>query len=152
MIIIVFLLLLVCSFSFHIYFLIKYVLDKSNSHLKMFINTAISNIVIAGVLTVITIYKPSLVRQVDIALLMWLVSGFVMVMMLYIKVTILRTVYRRSKDPEHYHYNYFGKKVLHGTVVSKPEVMIFFLTIPLFLVCGAYFIARLVNYFILGRF
>ena len=64
MIIIVFSLLLVFSFTLHIYFLIKYVVEKSNRFLKRFINTAVSNILIAGMLTVTTIYRPSLVNQV----------------------------------------------------------------------------------------
>ncbi len=151
MIIIVFLLLLVLSFSIHIYFLIKYVLIKSNRYLKLFINTAVSNIVIAGALTVTTVYKPQLIHQVDITLLLWLISGFVMFLMLYIKYSVLRAIYRRSQDPQHFHYNYFGKKVLHGSVVSKPELMIFFMTVPLFLICGGYFVARLLNYFMFGR-
>ncbi len=150
MIIIVFLLLLVFSFTLHIYFLIKYVVEKSNRFLKRFINTAVSNILIAGMLTVTTIYRPSLVNQVNITLLMWVISGFVMCLMLYLKVSILKSIYRRCQDPQHYHFNYFGKKVLHGTVVSKPELMIFFFTIPVFLATGGYFIARLVNYILFG--
>ena len=72
-------------------------------------------------------------------------TGFIMVIMLFIKISIFRAIYKRSQDPEHFHYNYFGKKVLHGSVVKFEEILIFFFTMPFFLFCGAYFVARLFN-------
>ncbi len=68
-----------------------------------------------------------------------------MMIMLVIKISIFVVVYRRSKDPAHYHFNFFGKKVLHTSVVKPIEVVLFMFTMPFFLISGAYFIARLIN-------
>lgn len=145
MIIRIFLLFLQISFTAHIYFLVQFILRKENAYLKRFINTAISNIVLAGALTVLVIFRPDLIRDVNLKFLLWIMSGLIMLIMLMIKITIMRNMFKRSKDPANYHFNYFGKKVLHSKVVLQEEVYIFLFTIPFFLFCGAYFFARLVN-------
>ncbi|HOJ27922.1 MAG TPA: hypothetical protein PL059_02500 [Spirochaetota bacterium] len=137
--------LLQISFSLHIYSLVLYVLRRENKYLKGFINTTISNVLLAGAITTLAIIHPVYVAKVDFKLLLWLMTGFIMLIMLFIKISIARAIYKRSKDPQHFHYNYFGKKVLHGTVVKFEEILIFFFTMPFFLFCGAYFIARLIN-------
>lgn len=145
MIIRIFLLFLQISFTAHIYFLVQFILRKENAYLKRFINTAISNIVLAGALTVLVIFRPDLIRDVNLKFLLWIMSGLIMLIMLMIKITIMRNMFKRSRDPANYHFNYFGKKVLHSKVVLQEEVYIFLFTIPFFLFCGAYFFARLVN-------
>ena len=133
------------SFSFHIYSLVLYVLRRENKYLKGFINTTISNILLAGGITALAIIHPQNVKEVDFKLLLWLMTGFIMLIMLFIKISIARAIFIRIKDPQNYHFNYFGKKVLHSTVVRLEEILIFFFTMPFFLFCGAYFIARLFN-------
>ncbi len=137
--------LLQISFSIHIYSLVLYVLRRENKYLKGFINTTISNVILAVVITSLAIIKPVYVRSIDFKFVLWLMTGFIMLIMLFIKLSIARAIYKRSKDPQHFHYNYFGKKVLHGTVVKFEEILIFFFTMPFFLFCGAYFVARLFN-------
>ncbi len=138
-------LLLLGSFCFHIFFLVQYVLRGDKRDLKRFIHTAITNIVIAGSLIFIALLWPGFVRGIKLKVIVWIFSGLIMVMMLMIKITVFKIIYRRSKDPEHFHYNFFGKKVLHPTVVKPVEVILFMFTIPFFLIAGAYFIARLIN-------
>jgi len=133
------------SFSFHIYSLVLYVLRRENKYLKGFVNTTISNVLIAGSITALVLINPADVSKVDFKLLLWIMTGLIMIIMLFIKIKIAVVIYKRSKDPQHFHYNFFGKKVLHGTVVKFEEIMIFFFTMPFFLFCGAYFIARLLN-------
>ncbi|MFW5860696.1 MAG: hypothetical protein ACOCWZ_00480 [Spirochaetota bacterium] len=145
MILIILFILLQVSFTVHIYNLIIYVLKKNSKNLRWFVNTAITNILIAGSLTVLAIFEPRRVRGVDIDLLIWIMTGLIMLAMLGIKINIFRNIYQRSKDPENYHFNYFGKKVLHSSVVRYEEILIFMFTMPFFLFAGAYFIARLVN-------
>ena len=145
MIIIILFILLQVSFTLHIYNLVIYVLKKNNKNLRWFVNTAISNILIAVLLTVLAIMEPVMVRGVDFSLLIWIMTGLIMVAMLGIKINIARNIFQRSRDPENYHFNYFGKKVLHSTVVRYEEILIFMFTMPFFLFAGAYFIARLVN-------
>jgi hypothetical protein len=141
------LLLLLISFSFHLYFLIRFVVRLSKTDLKWFINTAITNIILAGLLSALALIMPGTVRSINFSLMMWMVSGYVMVMMLAVKINIVRSLMRRAKDPQYFHYSYFGKKVLHPEVISKGEVLVFFLTLPIFLFSGAYFIARLVQFY-----
>jgi hypothetical protein len=145
MIVELFFLLLLVSFCFHVFFLVQYALRGDKRDLKRFTQTAITNIVIAGSLIFVALLWPGLVRGVKLKVIVWLFSGLIMIMMLMIKVTVFKIIYRRSKDPAHFHYNFFGKKVLHPTVVRPVEVILFMFTIPFFLIAGAYFIARLIN-------
>ncbi len=139
------------SITVHIFFLINYVLKKEKKYLKRFVNTAVSNILLAGVSTVLAIFKPVYLRHVNLKLLFWIMAGLFMIMMVSIQIMIFANMYRRSKDPENYHLNFFGKKVLHSSVVLQEELYIFFFTIPLFLITGAYFFARLINFLLYGH-
>ncbi|TAL35584.1 MAG: hypothetical protein EPN93_09945 [Spirochaetes bacterium] len=145
------LLLLQISFFLHIYFLFQFVLKRSKRHLTGFVNTAVSNMLIASVLTVLAIYRPDLIREIDALKIFWLMSGVIMLAMLITQAAVMRAIYRKAQQPENYHYNYFGKKVLHPTVASGGEVMIFFFSVPVLLVSGAYFTARLINLLMYGR-
>ncbi len=146
------LLLLQISFTIHIYFIIQYVLKKEGRYLRGFINTAIINILLAGTLTFVILYKPELARKINLKLLFWIMSGFVMMTMLFVKIMIFRNMYRRAKDPANFHYNFFGKKVLHSRVVLVEEIYVFLFTIPFFLFSGAYFVARLFNLILYKHF
>jgi hypothetical protein len=92
--------------------------------------------------------KPEMARSVDLKFLTWVMSGIILVITIVIKVEIFRRIYRRIKDPSNYHLNFFGKKVLHASVVTRLEIAVFFGTMPFFLMAGAYFIARGVNFFL----
>jgi len=107
-----------------------------------------SNIILAGACIVLFMSKPDMLHEVDVPRLLWLMSGFIMFMTLGVKIKIFIKIYRRAKDPDNYHLNFFGKKVLHSSVVSKMEMAIFFGTMPFFLMSGAYFMARLANFFL----
>jgi hypothetical protein len=145
------LILLLISFTFHLFFLIRFVTKPSPKGLKWFINTAVSNIVIAGCISFLVLVRPQLVRELDFTLVMWIISGYMMLLMLVIKINILRILRRRMNDPRYYHKNFFGKKVLHSDVISRAETLTFFMTLPIFLVSGAHFVARLINYILYGR-
>ena len=146
MITIVCLLALFISFSFHIYVLFLYIVKRKNNYIKSFINTAILNLLIAGALIYLALKKPDMVRLIDFKKFLWLFAGVVMVMMLIAKIAVLRRIYKRAQNPQHFHLNFFGKKVLHPTVVKPYEVLIFFMTMPFFLIAGAYFITKLIYY------
>ncbi len=151
MILIILLLVLLLSIFIHIYFLLQYVLKVQKKHLHGFVNTAVSNIMIAGAIMLLVVYNPSLVRNIDPVLTMWLISGLVLVITLVIKVSLFRRMYRNMQDPKNYHLNFFGKKVLHPGAVTKLDMLAFFGTMPFFLMAGAYFVARLVNLIMYGR-
>ena len=148
MIITLLLIALFLSFLGHIYSLVTYVTTRSERSLRAFVKTTMSNIMIAGACIVLFMSRPDLLFQVDVPKLLWIISGFIMVVTLMVKIKIFIRIYRKAQDPENYHINFFGKKVLHSSVVSRIELAVFFGTIPFFLMSGAYFIARLVNFFL----
>jgi hypothetical protein len=78
-------------------------------------------------------------------------SGLMMIIMITIKASIIRNIWKRAKDPANYHFNFFGKKVLDSKAVLQEEVFIFLFTVPFFLLAGAYFFARLVNLILYNR-
>jgi len=136
------------SFLGHIFSLVSYVTNKNERSLKTFIKTTISNITLACACIIVIFLKPELVHQVDLKFLTWVMSGIILVLTLAIKIGVLVKIYRRSKDPSNYHVNFFGKKVLHSTVISRMELAIFFGAMPFFIMAGAYFIARMLNFFL----
>jgi hypothetical protein len=152
MIITVLIIALFLSFLGHLFSLVSYVTTKSERSLKTFINTTLSNIILAGSCIVLIMSRPELLRHVDVRRLTWIMSGFVMFVCLGVKIKIFIKIYKKAKDPDNYHVNFFGKKVLHSTVVTKIDMAIFFGTIPFFLLSGSYFIARLTNFFFMDTF
>jgi len=132
----------------HVIYLLKYIRIRTESYLRKYINTAAVNLVTAGICIVIAIFYPEEIRKIQGPNLIWLVSGVFMILTLVLQTSIFVRVYRRSKLPEHYHYNFFGKKVLHSSVARPMEVALFFASIPMFLVAGAYFVARFIRFFI----
>jgi len=133
------------SFFFHILFLVQYILRNERRDLRRFLLTTVSNTIAALGLIIIALSWPAMIHDVDLKVVFWIFSGVIMMIMLVIKISIFVVVYRRSKDPAHYHFNFFGKKVLHTSVVKPIEVVLFMFTMPFFLISGAYFIARLIN-------
>ena len=79
----------------------------------------------------------------NLPLILWVLCGFIAFIMLCIKIYIFVRVIKRRKEPGMYHYNYFGKKVYHKEIVKKWELAAIFLTMPIFLITGAYFISKL---------
>ncbi len=148
MLIVLLLLLLFISIIFHVYYLMRYVRSRAESYLRKYINTAAINIFIGGVCIIIAIFKPDEVQKLKAPLILWFMSGAFMIMAFALQTSIFIRVYRRSKLPEHYHYNFFGKKVLHSSVANPIEIALFFASIPMFLVAGAYFVARFIRLFL----
>ena len=140
--------MLFISVTLHIYYLARYVQSRNQKYLKRFLNTTASNVIISGILIFFALYKPGEIIKINFSLIWWLMTGSIMVMMLIVQATIFRRIYRRSQMPEHYHLNFFGKKVLHSTVAHPLELGIFFASIPFLLLCGAYFVAKLIRFFI----
>jgi hypothetical protein len=146
MFLLVLFLLLALNVTGHIACLVLFIRKKENKYVRWFANTAIFNIVLAGIITVYVIYDPSALGGINLKRIFWLLSGFITCIMFAIQVTIFRRLYTRMKDPAYYHYNYFGKKVLNDGVMSKTEVYAFFFSIPFFLLFGAFFLVRIINY------
>ncbi len=148
MLIIVLLSLLFISILIHIHFLIKYIRTRNERYLWRFLNTAGANLVIAGGCIVVALTKPEEVRKIQMPIILWMMSGVMMVLVLSLQVTIFIKAFRRAKLPDNFHFNYFGKKVYHPTIVKQTEVVTFFASMPLLLLAGAYFVAKGIRMFI----
>ncbi len=148
MIIVLLFLVLLLSLAIHLSYLARYIQSRRPELLQKYILTTISNVFISAALIFVALYKPEQIQKIKFPLMMWILNGFIMVLSLITQITILRRLYQRSKLPENYHYNFFGKKVLHPSVVKPGEVAAFFATIPIFLFTGAYFFAKLIRFFL----
>jgi hypothetical protein len=142
MIVDVLLLLLLMSFTIHLLILIFYLLNKTKTLFIWFISTSFSNIIIGMILTVVALQDPDKIRKMNLDFVFWVLSGFISLFMLSVKAFIFRKIYKRLKDPNSFHYNYFGKKVYNINIVKYYEIAILILSMPFFLIFGAYFIAK----------
>ena len=132
----------------HIFFLIKYIRTRIEKYLWRFLNTAGANLIISAVCIVIALYRPEEIKRIQMPVVLWLMAGIVMILILSLQIAIFIKVYRRAKLPENYHFNYFGKKVYHPTIVKQAEIVTFFSSMPLLLLAGAYFVAKSIRMFI----
>ncbi len=151
MIITVLFVLLFLSFTIHILIVVFYVSQKSKSLFYAFIITALLNISIGMALSIVAMSNPELVQRTNAKFILWILSGFTMILLLIIKIYFFRNIYLRTKDPAMYHFNYFGKKVYNKGIVKQYEYVTLFLSMPFFLLLGAYFMARLINIFLYGH-
>ncbi|HNX24506.1 MAG TPA: hypothetical protein PKG60_10695 [Spirochaetota bacterium] len=149
----IFILLITLSFSFclQILVIIQYLSTKSESYYRTFLGTFIINTVLM-IITSVAIFKDSSsLAAIDIKFILWIVSGFVLIFILFIKISTIMKIYKRSKDPQFYSINFFGKKVYEKGVIKPHEFLTLILTMPFFLMVGSYFIARLVNMLLYGH-
>ena len=144
-------LLFFIPFVINIFVLILYCYTKKLIYRKRFFLTAFISFALLGIVSLSSLYILPLYNILDFSLLFWILSGYLMIVSVCIKIMIFRRVYLRYQDPQNFHYNFFGKKVIHSGFLTNKEMKNFFVTIPLFLFAGAYFIARLINLIIHGR-
>lgn len=145
------LILLQIPFFVCILLLIFYVNSNKRKYKLWFFVATFFSYIIVGNIGLLTITRPLLFPGVVPNILFWTLSGYLMVMMIIIKIHIFRKIYHRSQDPANYHYNFFGRKVIDTEIITKKEMSEFMVTIPVFLFSGSYFIARLVNWIIYGK-
>ncbi len=143
MIVLFFIIVLEISFVIHIYFLVNFLSKRQDRDFRGFFITTITNIFMGIFIAIFTIIFPAQIREINVDRLLFVESGVVFVIMIYVKGRITMAIYRRAKDPNNYHFNVFGKKVLHGSVATMKDVMFYFLTLPFTLICGAYFVTKL---------
>ncbi|MBN1496757.1 MAG: hypothetical protein JXA07_08315 [Spirochaetes bacterium] len=142
---------LLTSFTLHAVIIALYVKNKDTIYFFWFIATVVLNMGIALALITISLSRPDLVRQLNLKFFFWLLSGFVTILLLCVKIVIFRNIFRRSKDPRWYHFNHFGKKVFEKGIVKQVEFIGIFGTLPFFLFIGAYFMSRLLNMLLYGH-
>ena len=143
MIVLTFIIILQISFVIHVYYIISYITKKQDKDFKGFLFTSITNIFLALFLSVFILIFPQELKEINLERILFIESGVVFLIMLSVKAKIASNIYKRAQDPQHFHYSYFGKKVLHPSVVKMSELFTYFLTLPLTVICGAYFIVKL---------
>ncbi len=148
MIIVLILLLLFISIASHLYYLFRFIRTRMEKHFRRFLNTAVFNLFLGGISIIIAIFKPEEIRKIRGPMVIWFLSGILLVITLTLQISIFIRIYNRAQLPDNYHYNYFGKKVYHPGILKSVEVVLFFISVPLLLIGGAYFVARLIRYYI----
>jgi hypothetical protein len=149
----IFILLITLSFSFclQILVIIQYLSTKSESYYKTFLGTFIINTVLM-VITSISLFRDSSdLATIDLKIILWIVSGFVLIFILFLKISTIIKIFKRSKDPQFYSINFFGKKVYEKGIVKPHEFLTLVFTMPFFLMVGSYFLARLINMLLYGH-
>ena len=143
MIVLSFIIIIEISFVIHVYYLINYIAKKQDRDFKGFLVTTVTNISLAIFLSLFALINPQELREINLDRMLFIESGVIFLIMLYVKGAITVRIYRRTQDPAHYHYSYFGKKVIHASAVTTRDLITYFLTLPLTLICGAYFVVKL---------
>ncbi len=155
MIITILLLALALSFSVHLLFIGLHVTSETPERKKQFFYaffiSAILNTMLMTAISVVALKFPEMIQEVDLKMVLWLLSGLALLIALVIQVFVFVNVYRRAKNPKFYYRNFFGKKVYEKGVIKQYEFIAIFATLPVFLIIGAYFVARLINLILYGR-
>ena len=94
---------------------------------------------------------PRLIQEVNLKEVLWLLSGLAFCFSFFLQINVFVRVYRRTKDPRFYYLNFFGKKVYEKGVIRQYEFLIIFASLPVLLLLGSYFVARLINLFLYGH-
>ncbi len=149
----IFILLITLSFSFclQILVIIQYLSTKSESYYRTFLGTFIINTILMVITSVSLFRDSSDLVSIDLKLILWIVSGFVLIFIVFLKISTIIKIYKRSKDPLFYSINFFGKKVYEKGIVKPHEFLTLIFTMPFFLMVGAYFLARLINMLLYGH-
>ena len=150
----IYILLISLSFSFclQILVIIQYLSTKSESYYRIFLGTFVINTILMVVTSILMFRTPVHFYNLDVNLLLWIISGFVLIGLLFLKLAILIRILKRAKDPAFYSINFFGKKVYEKGIVRQSEFVTVFLSMPFFLIIGSYFIAKLINIIRFGSF
>lgn len=146
-------LLITLSFSFclQIMVIFQYLSTKSESYYKIFLGTFIINTILMVISSVAILRDSSTFTKIDVKFILWIISGFILIFILFIKVSTIIKIVKRTKDPQFYSINFFGKKVYEKGIIKPYEFLTLILTMPFFLMVGAYFLARLFNILLYGH-
>jgi hypothetical protein len=142
---------LLTAFTFHGVIIVLYIKSQDRLYFFWFIATVFLNMALAMALIVISLTKPELIQQLNLKYFFWLLSGFVTFLLLCLKIAIFRNIYKRSRDPNWYHFNHFGKKVYEKGIVKQIEFLGIFGSLPFFLFIGAFFVSRLITIIMFGH-
>ena len=104
--------------------------------------TTFTNVGIAMSIIFMVMDDPALVPTLDWSRISYYSSGILFFAMGFMKIRIVIKLIRKTLDPVNFHYSYFGKKVYDTSIVTIREVAVYFFTVPVWLLAGAYFMVR----------
>lgn len=131
------------SIFVHALFIAAYIAEKSDRSFRGFLVTTSSNFITAMVMVVMMMQTPEIVRRFRLEPMLLLESGLVFFFLLFVKIRITVRVIKRAMNPENYDISFFGKRVYKQTILKKSELAVYFLTMPVTLITGAYFIVNI---------
>jgi hypothetical protein len=130
---------------------VQYLASKAMTYYKIFLGTFIINTILMVTVSIFAFRDPASIYRVNMKFVLWVLSGFVTFIIIFIQTGTMIKIYVRAKDPENYTINFFGKKVYEQGIVKKYEFFMFVITMPIFLFVGSYFFARLFNIILYGH-
>ncbi len=133
------------SFLLHILFLIDYISSKQNRDFYGFLGTAFTNISLAISMVLLVMRDPMIIGSLKKELIVLVASGILFIFMLIIKTKMLLSLFSKMRDPANYHYSFFGKKIYEKSIFSMKDLAIYFFTVPITVLSGAYFIVSLIR-------
>jgi len=151
MLITLLLITLAFAFCFQFLLIILYLSNKSESYFKSLLGTFIINTTLMILISIVAMGKPEDVYSINLKFITWVVSGIICFFVLILKISISIRIYKRTKDPDFYDINFFGKKVYRPGLVKPKEFLALIASVPIFLLIGSYFVARLINLILYGH-
>ena len=135
-------------FVFILYFLTQFILKRDSGYKIRLIILSLVDIIFAIIIYFQVLINPIIIGKLNFTFIFWLFAGFIMTLSVLIQIMIFIKIYKSRRDDKVYHYNVFGGKVLKKDSIPERELWVFLSSIPFFLLPGAYFVARLINYFL----
>jgi len=133
------------SIIFHVYSLIGYISTKKMDYFRLFMVTAVSNMLISIAIATVVMLDQKIVSGINMDSILLLESGLLFIYMMTIKIRVTLVIIKRVRDPKNYHFSHFGKKIYNTTVVDFKEVITYFVTFPFTMMAGAYFIVKIIK-------
>ncbi len=138
--------LLQLSIFVHVFFIASYVKSKSTASFRGFLATTFTNFTITAIMVIMLMQTPQIIYKFKLEFILIIEAGLVFVLLLLVKIRVTIRIIIRSRNPEFYDINFFGKKVYKTKIISKGEVAAYILTMPVTLFAGAYFFVKLLMY------
>lgn len=133
------------SLIFHVYSLIGYISSKKMEYFRLFMITAVSNMLISVAVASLVMLDQKITSGIKMDNILLLESGLLFIYMMAIKIRVTLIIIKRVRDPKNYHFSHFGKKIYNTTVVDFKEVLTYFVTFPFTMMAGAYFIVKIIR-------
>jgi len=129
----------------NILFIESYLKNRSKAAFRGFLFTIAANFVFTAILLVMFLQNPEIIYRFNIEEILLVEAGLIFGFLLFVQIRISLKIILRSRNPEYYDLNFFGKKVYKTKIISKGEVAAFVLSTPVAMFAGAYFFVRLLS-------